>query len=146
MQANASKRGPAQTNACTPPLIAVSYPPPCGGGENRVDLAFLRFSLSLKGVWGPKKGQNLGKIGSIWHIFPFLGPFFVPCLLAFGDTVAKCWFLLVFGKPPKMPNRPHFAHITPPLFAITLTRRSKGRSSPAKGYKFGCFCSSVAGP
>ena len=60
------------------------------GGQNRVDLAVSRFFPSLKGFWGPKIGQNSGKIGSIWHIFPFLGPFFVLCLLAFGDTVSKC--------------------------------------------------------
>ena len=81
------------------------------GGQNRVDWHLHVFSASLKGVLGLKSGQNLGKIGSIWHIFPFLGPFFVLCLLAFGDTVSKCLFLLVLGKPPKMPNRPHFTHI-----------------------------------
>ena len=68
---------------------AHANPPPVGG-QNRVDLAFSRFFPSLKGFLGPKNGQNLGKIGSIWHIFPFLGPFVVLCLLAFGDTVSKC--------------------------------------------------------
>ena len=44
------------------------------GGQNRVALAFSRFFPSLKGVLGPKSGQNLGKLGSIWH-FPFGGLF-----------------------------------------------------------------------
>ena len=60
------------------------------GGQNRVDLAFSRFFPQFERGFGAQNGQNLGKIGSIWHIFPFLGPFFVLCLLAFGDTVSKC--------------------------------------------------------
>ena len=35
-----------------------SEPPDCGGGQNRVDLAFSRFFPSLKGFWGPKMAKT----------------------------------------------------------------------------------------
>ena len=102
--------------------VATPRKSPRVGGQNRVDLAFSRFFPSLKGVLGPKSGQNLGKIRSIWHIFPFWGLFFVLCLLAFGDTVSKCLFLLVFGKPPKSQIDPILPIYSPPVVLHGVTR------------------------
>ena len=86
------------------------------GGQNRVRFGIFAVFPQFERVLGPKNGQNWDKIGSIWHIFPFLGPLFVLCLLAFGGHCLQVLVLQVFGKPPQNAKSTPFL----PIYKDTL--------------------------
>ena len=59
-----------------------------------------------------------------------------------GNHFAVFWALL-FSNP--LPPTPFQRTPNPPKFAQPSLSRAKGRSSPARAYKFGCVCSYMAG-
>ena len=72
-------------------------------------------------------------------------PLRVMLVLAGDDRVV--WFGKPknFGEDPKTWKLPNQRAPNPPEFAQPRLSRVKRRSSPARGYKFGCVCSYMAG-